>query len=147
MSEEFIQRQLDKNVPQIGKWNFYNIGSTTIKSLKAHGVISNVDYGKCEYKKVDSLIVLNKDVIAVVEFKDYAKLVNDKQVSEAIEQELETARAIDALIYIVTNAKKTIWINPKTGKRIKTETINCYPTLLITLMKSCQDLLKIYYPL
>lgn len=119
MGEEFIQRQLDKNVPQIGKWDFYNIGSTTIKSLKAHGVISNVDYGKYEYKKVDSLIVLNKDVIAVVEFKDYAKLVNDKQISEAIEQELETAKAIGASIYIVTNAKKTIWINTMTGKRIK----------------------------
>ena len=59
MSEELIQKDLIKNPAKIGKWDFYNIGATTIKQLKENGIIRNVDYGKEEKKKVDALIPTN----------------------------------------------------------------------------------------
>ena len=34
MSEELLQRGLDKKPEKIGKWDFYNIGATTINQLK-----------------------------------------------------------------------------------------------------------------
>ena len=36
MSEELLQRDLVKNSEKIGKWDFYNIGATTLKVLKKH---------------------------------------------------------------------------------------------------------------
>ena len=60
MSEELLQRDLLKNPPKIGKWDFYNVGATSIKQFKEAQVIRNVDYGKEEKKKVDALIVQKK---------------------------------------------------------------------------------------
>ena len=56
MSEELLQRNLLDNPEKIGKWDFYNIGNTTIKALKEHGIIRNVDYGSLERKKVDGIL-------------------------------------------------------------------------------------------
>ena len=69
MSEELLQRDLLKNPEKIGKWDFYNIGATSIKTLKEHGILRNVDYKGIEKKKVDGIIVLKKSVIAVIEYK------------------------------------------------------------------------------
>ena len=52
MSEEFLQRDLIKNPEKIGKWNFYNIGATSVKNLKEFGIIRNLDYGKEEKKRL-----------------------------------------------------------------------------------------------
>ena len=60
MSEELIQKDLLNNPAKIGKWDFYNIGSTTIKQLKESNIIRNVDYKEIEKKKVDALIVHKK---------------------------------------------------------------------------------------
>lgn len=51
MSEELLQRNLLENPEKIGKWNFYNIGATTVKALKEYGIIRNVNYGDEERKK------------------------------------------------------------------------------------------------
>jgi hypothetical protein len=69
MSEELLQKDLIKNPEKIGKWDFYNIGATSVKALKEYGIIRNVNYGKEEKKKVDALIVQKKNVIAVIEYK------------------------------------------------------------------------------
>ena len=50
MSEELLQRGLDKNPEKIGKWDFYSIGATTIKALKEYGILHNIDYGASERK-------------------------------------------------------------------------------------------------
>lgn len=52
MSEELLQRDLQKNPEKIGKWDFYNIGATSVKALKEYGIIRNVNYGKEERKKL-----------------------------------------------------------------------------------------------
>ncbi len=55
MSEELLQRGLNKDNPtaKIGNWDYYNIGTTTLKALKNANIIRNIDYGNLENKKVD----------------------------------------------------------------------------------------------
>ena len=79
MSEELLQRDLISNPQKIGKWDFYNIGSTTIKSLKENNIVRNVDYGDEERKKIDGIIVQHKKVIAVVEYKRPSEFKSVKQ--------------------------------------------------------------------
>ena len=69
MSEELLQRDLIKHPEKIGEWNFYNIGSTTIKNLKQNKIIKNIDYEDIEKRKPDGIIVENKEVIVIIENK------------------------------------------------------------------------------
>jgi type I restriction enzyme M protein len=122
MSEELLQRNLLKNpTSKIGNWDFYNIGSTTVKALKEHGIIRSINYGDEERKKVDALIVQNKNVIAIIEYKKPSEFKTSAQKDKAIKQELEVARKLDASILIATDTKETIWINVLTGNAIKDE--------------------------
>lgn len=122
MSEELLQRGLDKKPEKIGKWDFYNIGATSIKALKEWDIISNFDYGKSiERKKVDGIIVYKKNVIAIIENKTPKEFNTEKKQNKAIEQEIEVARKINCPIIIATDTQQTIWINSLTGKRILSE--------------------------
>ena len=120
MSEELLQRDL-KNPPKFGRWDFYNIGATTVKALKECGIIRNVNYGNEEKKKVDALLVQKKKVIAVIEYKKPSEFKTEEQKDKAINQELEVARKLNAHIFIATDTKETVWINVFTGNRIKDE--------------------------
>ena len=71
MSEELLQRDLIRNPEKIGKWDFYNIGATTIKSLKENSIIRNVDYGAEERKKVDGLIVQKEMLLLLLNIKSH----------------------------------------------------------------------------
>lgn len=121
MSEELIQRDLIKNPPKIGEWDFYNIGATTIKSLKEHGIIKNIDYGDVERKKIDALLVKKMDVVAVIEYKKPSEFKTRKQKEKAIKQEIEVAKKINANIIVATDTKDSIWVNVYTGNKIKDE--------------------------
>ena len=119
MSEELLQRNLVKNPEKIGRWDFYNIGATTIKALKEYGIIRNVNYGDVEKKKVDGLIVQKKNVIAVIEYKKPSEFKTAEQKGKAIKQEIEVAQKLGAKIFIATDTKETVWVNALTKKRIK----------------------------
>jgi len=121
MSEELLQRGLLENPEKIGKWDFYNIGSTSVKTLKEHGIIRNVDYGNVEKKKVDGLIVQKKNVIAVIENKKPAEFNTIAKHNKAIQQEIEVAKKLGSKIIIATDNQETIWVNALTGERIKHE--------------------------
>lgn len=121
MSEELIQRNLVEAPEKMGDWNFYNIGATTLKALKGAKIISDRDYDEYEKKKPDALIVKKPLVIAAIEYKQPKELRTDKQVAAAIAQELGTAQALQAKIYIVTDGKKSYWINPASGNEILQE--------------------------
>ncbi|MCK5029616.1 MAG: N-6 DNA methylase [Bacteroidales bacterium] len=121
MSEELLQRDLIKNPEKIGKWDFYNIGATSVKALKEYGIIRNVNYENEEKKKIDGLIVQKKNVIAVIEYKKPSEFKTLAQKNKAIKQELEVARKLDAHIIIATDTKDTVWVNVATGNRIKDE--------------------------
>lgn len=121
MSEELIQRNLIEAPEKMGDWNFYNIGATTLKALKSAKIIPNRDYDEYEGKKPDALIVKKPLVIAAIEYKTPAQLRTDKQIAKAIAQEIGTAQALQARVYIVTDGKKSIWVNPATGNEILQE--------------------------
>jgi type I restriction-modification system DNA methylase subunit len=121
MSEELLQRDLLKNPAKIGKWDFYNIGATSVKSLKENGIIRNVDYGDVEKKKVDALIVFRKNVIAIIEYKKPSEFNTKQKQQKAINQEIEVVKKLDCKLIIATDTKETIWVNALTGKRIKDE--------------------------
>ncbi|MBQ7224254.1 MAG: N-6 DNA methylase [Clostridia bacterium] len=118
MSEELIQRNLVEAPEKMGDWNFYNIGATSLKALKGAKIIPDRDYEEYESKKPDALIVKKPLVIAAIEYKRPSELRTEKQIEKAIAQELGTAQALQAKIYIVTDGKKSFWINPATGKEI-----------------------------
>ncbi len=121
MSEELLQRDLVKNPEKIGDWNFYNIGATTIKSLKEHNIIRNINYGtKIEKKKVDGLITEGDKVIAVIENKKPSKFRTKKQKQKALKQEIKVAQKLTKIL-IVTDTMETIWINALNGETIKDE--------------------------
>ena len=123
MSEELIQRGLNKKTPtaKIGKWDFYSIGATSVKALKAFEIIRNVDYKGVENKKIDALIVSKKTVIAVIEYKKPSEFKTKQQQNSAIKQEIDVARAIGSKLIIATDTKSTVWVNVATGNRIKDE--------------------------
>lgn len=121
MSEELLQRDLINNCQKLGKWDYYNIGATSVKALKEHGIIRNVNYGVEEKKKVDGLIVQKKNVIAVIEYKKPSEFKTAAQKNKAIKQELEVARKLDAHIIIATDTQETVWVNVLTGNKIKDE--------------------------
>lgn len=121
MSEELIQRNLVEAPEKMGDWNFYNIGATSLKALKGAKIIPDKDYDEFESKKPDALIVKRPLVIAAIEYKTPAQLRTDKQIEKAISQELGTAQALQAKVYIVTDGKKSYWINPANGHKILQE--------------------------
>lgn len=121
MSEELLQRDLLKNPAKIGKWDFYSIGATSIKALKEYGIIRHVDYGDVEKKKVDGIIVLRKNVIAIVEYKKPSEFNTKAKQDKAIKQEIEVAKKLDCKLIIATDTKDSVWVNALTGKRIKDE--------------------------
>lgn len=118
MSEELIQRDLVAAPDRMGAWDYYNIGSTTLKALKAAKIIPKRDYADYEAKKSDALVTKKPLVIATIEYKQPSQLKTKKQINNAIQQELGTARALGAKVYIVTDGKKTFWINPLTGNPV-----------------------------
>ena len=122
MSEELLQRGLDKRPEKIGKWDFYNIGATSIRALKEYNIIHNVDYGNViERNKVDGIIVHQKKVIAIIENKTPKEFNNKTKQNKAIKQELAAAKKLDCPIIIATDTKQTIWVNVKTGQKILNE--------------------------
>jgi type I restriction enzyme M protein len=126
MSEELLQRGLNKNTPtsKIGKWDYYNIGATSLKALKGANIIRNIDYGNLENKKVDALIVNKKDVIAIIEFKLPKEFKTKAQKQKAIDQEIDVARKLGAKIIIATDTKDAVWVNALTGEKITDENGN-----------------------
>ncbi|WP_341790264.1 N-6 DNA methylase [Rickettsia endosymbiont of Polydrusus tereticollis] len=123
MSEELLQRGLNRKTPtsKIGKWDYYNIGATTLKALKSAGIIRNVDYGVLENKKVDALIVNKQNVIAIVEFKQPKEFKTILQQQKAVKQEIEVAKILGSKIVIATDTIDTLWVNALTGELILDE--------------------------
>ena len=121
MSEELIQRGLDKKPAKVGKWDFYNIGSTSVEALKNYGIIRSVDYGSIKRKKVDAIIVDKKNVIAIIEYKKPEEFRTKQQQQAAISQEIEVALKLGSKIIVATDTVNTLWVNALTGENILDE--------------------------
>lgn len=120
-SEQVIQNEIySKNVTILDKYECLSLGSTTINSLINSNIIKNYsvshDIGN---KKPDVLIInRNKEIVIYVEQKIPKKFKSKKDIEKAIQQQIDVAKALDALIYIVSDGESYIWINPKTGESI-----------------------------
>lgn len=145
MSEELLQKDLIENPEKIGKWDFYNIGATTVKALKEYGIIRNVNYGYIEKKKVDGLIVQKKNVIAVIENKKPSEFKTKEQKEKAIKQEIEVAQKLGAKIFIATDTKETVWVNALTENRIKDWDGNEIKTLFDQKSEKIAELIEKIY--
>ena len=114
MSEELIQAD---PIP-IGRYSYYKLGATSLRQLKAEGVLKAVIPSQLAAKKPDGLIVLPGGATkAVIEYKPPQKLRTQAQINSAINQELQVARALCKLL-IVTSGSKSIWVNALNGQRI-----------------------------
>ncbi len=111
MSEELLQRDLIKHPEKIGDWNFYNIGSTTIKNLKQNNIIKNIDYDDIDKRKPDGIIVENKEIIVIIENKKPTEFNTEKKKKKAIQQAVEVAQKLNCKLAIVTDTFETLWIN------------------------------------
>lgn len=122
MSEELLQRGLLTNPKKIGLWNFYNIGSTTLKSLKEHKIIPDKDYGNLARRKPDGLITQSRNVIAVIENKKPSELNSKAKIKKAIKQGMDVAEVLNSSILIVTDTgNRNFWINANNGDYILDE--------------------------
>ncbi|MDR1691261.1 MAG: N-6 DNA methylase [Rickettsiales bacterium] len=115
MSEELLQRDLIQNPEKIGKWDFRNIGNTSLSALKNSGIIPKKDYKSFERRKPDGIITSKKEVIAIIENKSVSKFKTDKQKQDALKQGLDVAQALNAKILILTDRIDTVWINAFNG--------------------------------
>ena len=118
MSEELLQRDLINNPEMIGNWYFYNIGATTIKSLKQSKIINDFDYDSINNRKPDGLIVYNKNVLVTIENKKPSEFNTEEKKKKAINQAIEVGRILKSKLAIITDTTETIWVNEFTGDRI-----------------------------
>ena len=116
MSEEIIQQGYEEHGLKIGKYQFYNIGQTSISTLKKYKIIPDKDYKKYENKKPDALVVQRlagsrPSVIAVIEHKSPDGFRTKKQQRRAIEQCNNYAQVLKAKVGIATDKSEFVWIN------------------------------------
>ena len=121
MAEEIYQRNLQNSGIKIGKFEFYNIGATTIRDLVKFGIIEKGNYDGYLDRKPDGLLIQKVaskiKVIAVIENKDINKLTSSKQKKSAIEQCNTVCQILDCPIGIITNSITNIWVNPQESKK------------------------------
>ncbi len=128
MSEELNQRDLIHNPEKIGKYDFRNIGSTSLLQLKKAGIIHNKSYTNFEKRKPDAIISIPevvkskvKTVLGIVENKSTSQFKTKKQKASALQQGLEVAQILEAKFVILTDTVDTIWVNAYNGEEILDE--------------------------
>lgn len=118
MSEELLQTS---DVP-IGRYSYYRLGASTLSQLKRAGIISGSIPNNIKNKKPDGLVTLGRGTVkACIEYKTAVELNTDSKVTNAINQGKEVARHF-CNVLIVTDSKKTFWVNPHTGNQVETDT-------------------------
>ncbi|NMB44125.1 MAG: N-6 DNA methylase, partial [Clostridiales bacterium] len=126
-SEQIIQNEIyANNVTILDKYECLSLGATTIRSLIDSKIIKNYSVSSDIAKKKPDVLIINKEkeVVIYVEQKTPQKFRSKKDIENAINQEIEVAKAVNALIYIVSDGDSYIWINPKTGNPILDENGN-----------------------
>ena len=123
-SEQLIQNELfSHSVHILDKYECFSLGSTTISSLMKSKYIKNFSISRnLLRKKPDVLIIDNhKNIVIYCEQKHPNKFKTNKDISNAINQEIDVAKAVNALIYVVNDGDRFIWVNPNTGNPILDE--------------------------
>jgi len=103
---------------QIFKYIYYNLRDVTIKQLVNNQIIQRSNYNAILNRKPDGLILHNKKVLAVIEYKSTKEFNTKKKRQSAIEQSIDIAIHLKAKILIATDGQNTIWVNSLTGENI-----------------------------
>ena len=115
MSEELLQTP---PVP-LGRYLYYRLGGSTLAQLKHARIISKSIPDDMKSKRPDGLITLGKGIVKVcIEYKQPAELSTPTKINKAVKQEISVAKHLCNLL-LVTDSKKTLWINPHTGNPVK----------------------------
>lgn len=117
MSEELLQKSLNKGGLILGPFEYYNLGSTTLNDLKKYKIIPAKNYDSYGLRKPDGLLVDRRNkkklsVILAIEWKKGEKFINEKDKIGAIEQCNDIAQEIGAKIGLATDGQDFIWFNP-----------------------------------
>jgi type I restriction-modification system DNA methylase subunit len=117
MSEELLQKSLNKGGLILGPFEYYNLGSTTLNDLKKYKIIPSKNYDSYGLRKPDGLLVDRRNkkklsVILAIEWKKGEKFINEKDKIDAIEQCNDIAQEIGAKIGLATDGQDFIWFNP-----------------------------------
>ena len=119
MAEELIQRGLTEHGTPFGDYEFYNIGSTTIRTLRRHRIVPDKDYGPLASKKPDGLLVDRHDlanihVIAVLEHKTPAEFDTPAKRDAAVAQCVaDYSKPLGANVGVITDGSEYLWVNPQ----------------------------------
>ena len=118
MSEELTQKGLTEHGLAIGNYEFYNIGCTTLNSLKIFRIIPNIDFKEYGSRKPDALLVDRRNldkikVLCVVEIKDSEKFKSDTDKKTTAQQCNDVCQILGADVGIATDLYSFIWFNPK----------------------------------
>lgn len=106
---------------QIVKYSYLNLRDVTIRQLQNSGLIQKGNYSKILNRKPDGLLLHNKKVLAVVEYKDSKHFSTETKRKKATEQSLDIAKHLKAKILIATDSQNTVWINALTNTPILDE--------------------------
>ncbi len=117
MSEELLQKSLNRGGLILGPFEYYNLGSTTLNDLKKYKIIPSKNYDSYGLRKPDGLLVDRRNkkklsVILAIEWKKGEKFINEKDKIDAIEQCNDIAQEIGAKIGLATDGQDFIWFNP-----------------------------------
>jgi type I restriction enzyme M protein len=120
MSEELGQKGLTEHGLPLGSYEFYNIGSTTLRALKQYNIIPNKDYGELEFKRPDALLVDRRNlrdvrVVVTIEFKEPTKFNTEEKKRKAFEECVTYCKILDSKIGIATDLQEYHWLNPQPG--------------------------------
>ena len=117
-AEELTQRNYLHKGDSFGPYEFYNIGSTNIRTLRSYGIIPDKAYTGVLNKKPDGILVdrngENISVVLVLENKDVSEFDTPEKKNKAIRQCLENyCKPLGAKVGIVTDGNEYIWLNPQ----------------------------------
>jgi type I restriction-modification system DNA methylase subunit len=125
MSEELIKNSKYTENVIFDRYTCLSIGETNLNSLINSGVIkckNDLTKNKIKNKKPDLLILdSDKTVTIYVEVKQPINFNNDEKIEKTIKEQLDSAKAVGAKIFVVTDCSKYKWINPLTGNFITDE--------------------------
>ena len=120
MNEELIQRGLTEHGLRFGPdLEFYNVGNTTIRTLRDYQIIPNRAYTGKLNKRPDGLLVDRRNrgslqVIMVLEHKAPGEFDTPAKRKAAVEQcVFDYCKPLRARFGIVTDGTEYIWINPQ----------------------------------
>ncbi|MFW9875280.1 MAG: class I SAM-dependent DNA methyltransferase [Candidatus Thorarchaeota archaeon] len=117
MSEELIQKGLQRAGIKIANYEYYNLGATTLKQLKQYKIIPQQNYKEYSKRKPDGLLVNRQSkstpkVIATIEYKKPSEFRNNAQQKEAIQQCNDLCQELKSKMGIITDGQIFFWINP-----------------------------------